>query len=75
MKKSFVLFAAMAVTFLVSEDLHSSNNGAGNNSRETVEYCVYNWNEGFCHKSSRGDACYLVDENCQWLDDQPQPEA
>ena len=75
MKKLLVLFAAMAVTFLVSEDLHSSNNDVGNNSRETAEYCVFNKTTGTCYKNKSGIACYLVDENCVWMDEEDQPEA
>ena len=73
MKKSFVLFAAMAVTFLMSADLHSSNGGVGGNERIIV-YCALQWN-GVCKHDIKGDACYLVDENCDWMDEEDQPEA
>ena len=73
MKKLFFSFAAMAVTFLMSADLHSSNNGAGNNSRESGKYCAYIDEYAICEKKTQGVACYLVDEKCNWIDDQ-QPE-
>lgn len=70
MRKTLGLFAALAVTFLMSADLHSENEGTDNN-RSLIEYCVYQL-PGFCIPSYWGDACYLVDENCNWLDqDQP----
>lgn len=73
MKKCFVLFAAMAVTFLMSVDLHSSNEGVGGNERIIV-YCALQWN-GVCKHDIKGDACYLVDEECKWMDEEDQPEA
>jgi hypothetical protein len=73
MKKLFVLFAAMAVTFLMSADLHSSNEGAGND-RSGIMYCVFDKWAGYCFKHIDGIGCYLVDSNCNWIDDQTPPE-
>lgn len=62
MKKTILMFAALAVTFLMSADLYS----AGNNERG-VMYCVYdNWG-GYCFKHFDGIACYGVDANCNWI--------
>lgn len=72
MKKLFVLFAVMAVSFCVSENLHSSTDGIENNSREIVVYCAYQW-YGACKYAITGDACYLVDEECNWIDEPVQP--
>ena len=36
-------------------------------------YCVYNKTEGHCYVGV-GDACYGIDENCEWLDEEEQPE-
>lgn len=70
MRKTLGLFAALAVTFLMSADLHSENEGTGNN-KSLIKYCAYQL-PGFCIPSYWGDVCYLVDENCNWLDqDQP----
>jgi hypothetical protein len=65
MKKFYFLFAAIAVTFLMSADLHSSNK----RSSDDGKYCVYFWT-GRCYKSTIGDACYAVDANCNWIDEQ-----
>ena len=72
MKKTLGLFAALAVMFLMSADVHSASEGAGDN-RSLIKYCAYQL-PGFCVLSYWGDACYLVDENCNWIDDQTPPE-
>lgn len=71
MKKILGLFVAFATTFMMSADLHSENEGTGKN-RSLIKYCVYQ-PSGFCIPSYWGDACYLVDENCIWMDEEEQP--
>lgn len=74
MKRIFILFAVMAVSFGVSVNLYSSSEGVGKNAREIIVYCAYNWEEGTCEKALEGDACYMVDENCDWMDEEEQSE-
>ena len=69
MKKMFVLFAAIIAMFLLSADLHSSNEIGLYGER----YCVYFWT-GICYESSSGTACYLVDENCNWIGGESWPD-
>lgn len=66
MKKTIGLFAALAAMFLMSSDVYSSDEGADNN-RSLIKYCVYQ--AGVCIPSYWGDACYLVDEDCNWIDE------
>lgn len=63
MKKIFVFCVAMTAMFLMSADVYSSAkpNPDGN------KYCVYYWT-GRCYKSILGDACYLVDTECNFID-------
>ena len=75
MKKILVLFAVLSATSLVSAALYSAGNKAGNNSRETIEYCVFDKITGNCKKATKGDACYLVNEDCTWMDEEDQPDA
>ena len=73
MKKTLGLFAALAVMFLMSADVHSASEGTGTDKRG-VMYCVFDYWGGYCFKHIDGIACYLVDENCNWIDDQTPPE-
>ena len=73
MRKTILMLTVLCVTFLMNTDLHSATEGVGFDKRDVL-YCVYNWNEGFCKKSPRGDACYGVDSECNWLDEQIPPE-
>lgn len=75
MKKIFVLFAVLSVTSFVSAALYSVGNKADNNSRETIEYCAFIKETASCIKKTTGTACYLVDEECNWLDEEDQPNA
>ena len=72
MKKTLGLFAALAVTFLMSADVYSSSGETGNNGRAGL-YCAYQW-YGYCEHAFVGTACYLVDADCNWIDDQTPPE-
>ena len=36
-------------------------------------YCAYLEDEGYCIVGV-GTACYGIDENCEWLDEEEQPE-
>lgn len=74
MKKTLGLFAALAVTFLMSADLHSANERPNKNNRDIIVYCALQWN-GVCKYAISGNACYLVDENCNWMDEEDQPDA
>lgn len=75
MKKILVLFAVLSATSLVSAALYSVGNKAGNNSRETIKYCAFNKAKGICEEAIKGDACYLVNADCSWMDEEDQPDA
>lgn len=72
MKKTILMFAALAVTFLMSADLYSAGEKTKGNGR-IIEYCALQWH-GFCKPDITGDACYLVDENCNYLEWPDIPE-
>lgn len=69
MKKFFILFTAMAATFLMTADLYSAND----TNPDSDKYCVYFWT-GVCYKNTTGTACYLVDSNCDWFNVPDIPE-
>ena len=73
MKKTLGLFAALAVIFLLNADVHSASEGAETSKRGAI-YCALDYWEGYCFKHIAGIACYPVDENCNWIDDQTPPE-
>ena len=72
MKKTIIMFVAFAIIFLTSVDLHSAGEKNRGNGR-IIEYCALQWH-GFCDYAISGDACYLVDENCKYLEWPDIPE-
>lgn len=73
MKKTIGLFAALTAMFFMSTDVYSSSEET-NKNRNLIKYCVYQ-PTGFCVPSYWGDVCYLVDKECNWIDDTDQPDA
>ena len=63
MKKTFVLFTAMTVTFFMNGNLHSSN-GNANYTNNSKFYCAWDPAEENCAKRTYGYVCGPVDENC-----------
>lgn len=74
MKKTLGLFAALAVMFLMSADVYSSDDGTKNSGKVVISYCVYRPDKGICERDIEGVGCYLVDGDCNWIDDQNPPE-
>ncbi|MBR5203598.1 MAG: hypothetical protein IKW32_00030 [Bacteroidaceae bacterium] len=67
MKRLIIFAVALVATFAVSIKMY----GGYVIPTEPNYYCVYVENEGFCVVGV-GVACYGVDENCNWLDDEEQ---
>lgn len=62
MKKLIILGVVFIATFAVSIKLHSSSK-----SVTPTNYCAYDKDKDMCEKRTDGTACYLVDEDCSWI--------
>lgn len=73
MKKTLRLFAALAVMFLMSADVYSSDDGTISRNGVSL-HCVQKPDYSSCEKKLEGIYCYLIDEDCNYIDDQTPPE-
>ena len=65
MKKAILFAVALVATFAVSMKMHSSTKAV----KPSIEYCAFDINKNRCVKTTGGTACYLVDENCNYIDE------
>lgn len=67
--KQFIIFAvAFVAVFAASIKMYGDSVVP-----EPNYYCAYLEDEGYCIVSV-GTACYGIDENCEWLDEEEQSE-
>ena len=65
MKKMIAGFVAIVATFVLSGGAFSTGD---NISPKGVQiYCAYDEDYTSCEKREKGDACYLVNEDCEYI--------
>ena len=63
--KKFILFSvAFVAVFVVSLKLYAASKSV----KPPHYYCRYDKTIDACHKNADGSACYLVNEDCSWID-------
>lgn len=63
MKKIIVIAVAFIATFAASIELYSSDK-----ARKPNEYCRYDKDKGTCNPNAPGSLCYLVNDDCSWME-------
>ena len=63
MKKLILFSVAFVAVFIVSLKLYAAVDPVGPNY-----YCRYNDDKDICEKYLNSSACYLVNEDCSWID-------
>lgn len=71
MKKVLFLSVAFIATFVGSLSLKSYANDNVPAPAAEIKYCAWSWDKSKCIWAVNGDACYLVDENCDFLGGRP----
>lgn len=69
MKRFIIFIVSFVAVFAVSMKMY----GGYVIPTEPNYYCAYLEDEGYCIVSV-GTACYGIDENCEWLDEEEQSE-
>lgn len=64
MKKAIILAIAFIASFTASVEIYSSTKDL----KPSNKVCRYDIDKGECSKTVDGAACYLVNEDCSWMD-------
>lgn len=62
MKRLIIFIVSFIAVFAVNMKMYSIDSPEGPNY-----YCKYDVDRGVCDPSANGSACYLVNEDCSWM--------